>query len=140
MSRCSTPAPVVLLIAPRARQNLVTRRFTAGISSAKCARRWPEVLSSMKEALLFEARLALEDGTVFHGRGFGAELRGDGAHGEVVFNTALTGYEEIITDPSYCGQIVVMTAPEMGNVGWNAADLEADRTHASAFVVRELSP
>ena len=65
------------------------------------------------------ARLTLEDGTVVRGIGFGADV-GDvagGAAGEVVFNTALTGYEEVITDPSYRGQIVVMTASEVGNVG-----------------------
>jgi carbamoyl-phosphate synthase small subunit len=83
------------------------------------------------------ARLALEDGTVVRGIGFGAES--DGA-GEVVFNTALTGYEEVITDPSYRGQIVVMTASEIGNVGWNAVDEEAARPFLSGFVVRTLSP
>jgi carbamoyl-phosphate synthase small subunit len=83
------------------------------------------------------ARLALEDGTVVRGRAFGA--RGEGA-GEVVFNTALTGYEEVVTDPSYRGQIVVMTAPEIGNTGWNAEDLESARPWLSGFVVRELSP
>jgi len=83
------------------------------------------------------ARLALEDGTVVRGVGFGAET--DGA-GEVVFNTALTGYEEVITDPSYRGQIVVMTASEIGNVGWNAVDEESGRPFLSGFVVRTLSP
>jgi carbamoyl-phosphate synthase small subunit len=83
------------------------------------------------------ARLALEDGTVLRGRAFGA--RGEGA-GEVVFNTAITGYEEVVTDPSYRGQIVVMTAPEIGNTGWNLEDLESTRPWLSGFVVRELSP
>jgi len=87
------------------------------------------------------ARLALEDGTIVRGRAFGARPTDDAAGaGEVVFNTALTGYEEVVTDPSYRGQIVVMTAPEIGNVGWNAEDLESQRPWLSGFVVRELSP
>ena len=86
------------------------------------------------------ARLALEDGTVVHGTAFGARVTDDSGAGEVVFNTALTGYEEVITDPSYRGQIVVMTAPEIGNVGWNAEDLESGRPWLSGFVVRALSP
>jgi carbamoyl-phosphate synthase small subunit len=88
------------------------------------------------------ARLALEDGTVVHGTAFGARVSGDGdgAGGEVVFNTALTGYQEVITDPSYRGQIVVMTAPEIGNVGWNLEDLESARPWLSGFVCRALSP
>jgi carbamoyl-phosphate synthase small subunit len=85
------------------------------------------------------ARLALEDGTVAYGRPFGARVGDEGAAGEVVFNTALTGYQEVVTDPSYRGQIVVMTAPEIGNVGWNPEDLESARPHLSAFVVRQLS-
>jgi carbamoyl-phosphate synthase small subunit len=84
------------------------------------------------------ARLALEDGTVLRGRAFGARV--DEGAGEVVFNTAITGYQEVITDPSYRGQIVVMTAPEIGNVGWNVEDLESQRAWLSGFVVRELSP
>jgi carbamoyl-phosphate synthase small subunit len=83
------------------------------------------------------ARLAFEDGTVVYGRPFGA--RSDGA-GEVVFNTAITGYQEVVTDPSYRGQIVIMTATEMGNVGWNPEDLESAHPRAAGFVVRELSP
>ncbi len=83
------------------------------------------------------ARLVLEDGTVVRGRAFGARVEGAG---EVVFNTAITGYEEVVTDPSYRGQIVVMTAPEIGNTGWNLEDLESTRPWLSGFVVRELSP
>jgi carbamoyl-phosphate synthase small subunit len=83
------------------------------------------------------ARLALEDGTVVRGRAFGAAVD---AAGEVVFNTAITGYQEVVTDPSYRGQIVVMTAPQIGNVGWNADDLESAAPRAAGFVVRELSP
>jgi len=83
------------------------------------------------------ALLALEDGTVIRGVGFGAAGE---TFGEVVFNTAITGYQEVLTDPSYRGQIVVMTAPEMGNVGTNADDEEAARPLCAGFVVRALSP
>jgi carbamoyl-phosphate synthase small subunit len=83
------------------------------------------------------ALLVLEDGTVFRGVGFGADGE---SFGEVVFNTALTGYQEVLTDPSYRGQIVVMTAPEMGNVGVNAEDAEAKQPACAGFVVRALSP
>jgi carbamoyl-phosphate synthase small subunit len=87
------------------------------------------------------ARLALEDGTVLRGRAFGARPKIEAAGaGEVVFNTALTGYQEVVTDPSYRGQIVVMTAPEIGNTGWNVEDLESTKPWLSGFVVRELSP
>ncbi len=78
--------------------------------------------------------LALEDGTVFAGRAFGAT--GERA-GEVVFTTSMTGYQEILTDPSYCGQIVVMTTPHIGNVGVNPDDLESGRPWVEGFVVRE---
>jgi carbamoyl-phosphate synthase small subunit len=83
------------------------------------------------------ALLAMEDGTVYRGFGFGAA--GDGA-GEIVFNTAITGYQEVLTDPSYRGQIVTMTAPEIGNVGINPIDFESPRPFCAGFVVRELSP
>ncbi len=85
------------------------------------------------------ARLALEDGTVLHGRAFGARPGDGGGSGEVVFNTAMTGYQEVVTDPSYRGQIVVMTAPQIGNVGWNQEDLESEAPRAAGFVIRELS-
>ncbi len=82
------------------------------------------------------AKLALEDGTVFTGRAFGA--RGE-VDGEVVFNTSMTGYQEILTDPSYHGQIVAMTYPMIGNSGINAEDAESAHPWVCAFVVRELS-
>ncbi|HCM41718.1 MAG TPA: carbamoyl phosphate synthase small subunit [Candidatus Omnitrophica bacterium] len=84
-----------------------------------------------------KAFLALEDGLVFEGEGFGAETE---IFGEVVFNTSLTGYQEILTDPSYKGQIVVMTNPHIGNYGINSEDAESHRPWAEGFVVRELSP
>ena len=81
------------------------------------------------------ALLALADGTLFRGRSIGA----DGAStGEVVFNTAMTGYQEILTDPSYCGQIVTLTYPHIGNTGVNAADDESSRVHAAGLVIRDL--
>ncbi|MBI5773068.1 MAG: carbamoyl phosphate synthase small subunit, partial [Verrucomicrobia bacterium] len=83
------------------------------------------------------AVLALEDGTVFHGAGFGARAS---ACGEVCFNTSMTGYQEILTDPSYKGQIVTMTYPHIGNYGINRVDMESWKPHAAGFVVRELSP
>jgi len=82
------------------------------------------------------AKLALEDGTVFTGQAFGA--RGE-VDGEVVFNTSMTGYQEILTDPSYHGQIVTMTYPEIGNYGVNEEDLESRRPWVRGFVIRELS-
>src|SRR5450432_1503933 len=84
-----------------------------------------------------KAILALEDGSVFHGEGFGARAS---ACGEVCFNTSMTGYQEILTDPSYKGQIVTMTYPLIGNYGVNTVDVESWRPHASGFVIRELSP
>jgi len=83
-----------------------------------------------------EAILALEDGRVWRGRGFGAEAD---VVGEVVFNTSMTGYQEILTDPSYCGQIVTMTYPLIGNYGVNEEDIESRRVFAEGFIVRELS-
>jgi carbamoyl-phosphate synthase small subunit len=83
------------------------------------------------------AILALEDGSVFRGRGFGASAS---ACGEVCFNTSMTGYQEILTDPSYKGQIVTMTYPLIGNYGVNLQDVESWRPHVSGFVIRELSP
>ena len=84
-----------------------------------------------------KAILALEDGSVFHGEGFGASAS---ACGEVCFNTSMTGYQEILTDPSYKGQIVTMTYPLIGNYGVNNQDIESWRPHAAGFVIRELSP
>jgi carbamoyl-phosphate synthase small subunit len=82
-------------------------------------------------------RLALEDGTIFTGRAFGATGK---SVGEVVFNTSMTGYQEILTDPSYCGQIVTMTCPHIGNTGVNDDDLESGSVQVRGFVVREMSP
>jgi carbamoyl-phosphate synthase small subunit len=84
-----------------------------------------------------KAILALEDGSVFHGQGFGARAS---AGGEVCFNTSMTGYQEILTDPSYKGQIVTMTYPLIGNYGVNSQDVESWKPHAAGFVIRELSP
>ena len=83
------------------------------------------------------ARLVLEDGTILKGRSVGA--RGERT-GELVFNTAMTGYQEILTDPSYRGQTVVMTYPHIGNYGVNLEDVESSKTHVEGFVLRDLSP
>ena len=84
-----------------------------------------------------EAILALEDGTWFRGQAAGAE---GVAGGEVVFNTSMTGYQEVLTDPSYSGQIVTMTCPEIGNYGVSARDGESKTPHVAGFIVREQSP
>jgi carbamoyl-phosphate synthase small subunit len=83
------------------------------------------------------AILALADGTVFRGEAFGAHGL---SAGEVVFNTAMTGYQEILTDPSYARQIVTLTYPHIGNTGVNADDEEAGRIHAAGLVIRDASP
>ncbi|MBA2542693.1 MAG: carbamoyl phosphate synthase small subunit, partial [Deltaproteobacteria bacterium] len=90
------------------------------------------------------AALVLENGKTFRGEGFGARVE---SIGEVVFNTSITGYQEILSDPSYCGQIVVMTATQIGNVGTNRDDCESNRLLASSgklacagFAIREMSP
>ena len=90
-----------------------------------------EVMTKRKKAIL-----ALEDGTIFHGLSFG--VQGEQT-GEVVFNTSMTGYQEILTDPSYRGQIVTMTYPLIGNYGINEEDFESEKPHLSGFVVREAS-
>jgi carbamoyl-phosphate synthase small subunit len=83
------------------------------------------------------AALVLENGRVFRGEGFGGRNE---SIGEVVFNTSITGYQEIVSDPSYAGQIVVMTAPQIGNVGVNKEDVEARRVVCAGLVIREMSP
>jgi len=81
------------------------------------------------------AILALADGTVFQGNSIGAA---GSTTGEVVFNTAMTGYQEILTDPSYCQQIVTLTYPHIGNYGVNGEDIEADKIHAAGLIVKDL--
>ena len=84
-----------------------------------------------------DAVLALEDGSVFKGFSFGGKST---IEGEAVFNTGMTGYQETLTDPSYFGQIVTMTAPQIGNYGVNEDDEESDGPKVAGFVIRELSP
>lgn len=86
-------------------------------------------------AVFPSAVLALADGTVFHGKGIGAVGT---TVGEVVFNTSMSGYQEILTDPSYCRQIVTLTYPHIGNTGVNSEDVEANRVHAAGLVIRDL--
>jgi len=81
------------------------------------------------------AILVLKDGTIFRGTAIGAEGL---AAGEVVFNTAITGYQEILTDPSYCRQLVTLTYPHIGNTGTNAVDVESDRIYAAGLIIRDL--
>src|SRR5499426_1630604 len=84
-----------------------------------------------------EAILALEDGTVYQGLAAGAEGE---ARGEVVFNTSMTGYQEILTDPSYAGQIVTMTCAEIGNYGVAPEDVESRAPQVAGFIIRDESP
>src|SRR5438094_4760200 len=95
-----------------------------------------EVTPTRRDLGLESAILALEDGTVFEGRSFGAPAE---RSGEVVFNTALTGYQEVFTDPSYSGQIVILTNPQIGNYGTSVEDNESARPYIEGLVVRELS-
>ncbi len=83
-----------------------------------------------------KAVLALADGRIFEGTSFGAQGE---VTGEIIFNTSMTGYQEVITDPSYCGQMVVMTYPLIGNYGVNSEDFESDRPHLSSLIIKELS-
>lgn len=92
----------------------------------------------LKESILNQsAVLVLEDGTKFHGRAIGAKGT---TVGEVVFNTSITGYQEIITDPSYSHQIITLTHPHIGNVGTNSNDEESTKIHAKGLIIRDLSP
>jgi carbamoyl-phosphate synthase small subunit len=116
------PAAGVAAAVADAVSDAVTTAVMRPVSAA--AGRWP-------------AALVLENGNVYRGDGYGARTE---SHGEVVFNTSITGYQEIVSDPSYCGQIVVMTATQIGNVGVNVTDLEADRVACAGFAIRELSP
>src|SRR5213592_4253951 len=84
-----------------------------------------------------QAILALENGTFYRGVAAGAEGE---ARGEVVFNTSMTGYQEVLTDPSYAGQIVTMTCPEIGNYGVTAEDVESKGIQVAGFVIRDESP
>src|SRR5579871_1186925 len=94
---------------------------------------WEEPLAEIQPC---PAVLALEDGRIFKGRAAGAKTR---RGGEVVFNTSLTGYQEVFTDPSYSGQIVCLTYPHIGNVGTNLDDEEAAKPYIESLVVREFS-
>jgi carbamoyl-phosphate synthase small subunit len=96
----------------------------------------PGAGGELRKSAMDIAKLALEDGTVFTGTAFGARGESDG---EVVFNTSMTGYQEILTDPSYHGQIVTMTNPQIGNYGINDQDAESRRPWVRGFVIRALS-
>src|ERR1051326_5724350 len=94
-------------------------------------------MSRQRRQQPMEAILALEDGTFFRGEAAGADGE---ARGEVVFNTAMTGYQEVLTDPSYAGQIVTMTGPEIGNYGVTPADVESRTPQVAGFIIRDESP
>jgi carbamoyl-phosphate synthase small subunit len=97
-------------------------------------------MKSNKTQKMRPAILALADGTVFYGTAFGAEKNvSDAAVGEVVFNTSMSGYQEIMTDPSYAGQIMSFTCPHIGNVGCNEEDIESANVHVEGIVIRDLS-
>jgi carbamoyl-phosphate synthase small subunit len=96
----------------------------------------PALNHTLEVALTVPALLALEDGSIFRGVAIGATGE---AVGEVVFNTALTGYQEILTDPSYAEQMVTLTYPHIGNVGVNAEDEESTRVWAKALIIRDAS-
>src|ERR1700732_555580 len=85
--------------------------------------------------MAIKALLALEEGSIFHGTSIGVAGQ---TTGEVVFNTAITGYQEILTDPSYTQQIVTLTYPHIGNVGVNAEDVESTKVHAAGLIIRDL--
>ena len=129
------PASLDRLARPRASQQTAK----ALCPSAKAERVFSEwqFENTQQATLRMKALLALEDGTVFHGTGFGATAT---SAGEVCFNTSLTGYQEILTDPSYRGQIVTLTYPLIGNYGVNRQDAESWRAHVAGLVIRELSP
>src|ERR1700675_2627030 len=95
-----------------------------------------KVPSPQEDTRLQSAILALEDGTVFEGKSFGAPAE---RSGEVVFNTAMTGYQEVFSDPSYSGQIVILTNPQIGNYGANVEDNESSKPYIEGLVVREFS-
>lgn len=95
--------------------------------------------TNSNQLTLADARLALEDGTVFRGRSFGANAKALTQSAEVVFNTAMCGYQEALTDPSYSGQILVLTQPLIGNTGVNEEDVESVKVQVSGFVIRELA-
>src|SRR3954451_5981651 len=93
--------------------------------------------SQLPNIRIMEAVLALENGTVYRGKS--ARAPGE-TSGEVVFNTSMTGYQEVLTDPSYAGQIVTMTCPEIGNYGVTLEDVESRGTQVAGFIIRDQSP
>jgi carbamoyl-phosphate synthase small subunit len=112
-------------------------RLPRDMRRTSCVDHLHHVFGIFHYLIIMNAVLALEDGTWFRGTAAGAEGL---AGGEVVFNTAMTGYQEVLTDPSYAGQIVTMTCPEIGNYGVSSADVESRRPQIAGFIVREESP
>ena len=119
------------------RLSLVRYLFSAWSFPERPSRRSFIVRLFLEAPLRKPALLALEDGSLFWGESIGADGH---AQGEVVFNTSITGYQEILSDPSYCRQIITLTYPHIGNVGTNSGDEEAARIHAGGLVVRDCPP
>src|SRR5262245_55625572 len=113
----------LVLAWPSAASLAIVRRISRRVCPRERGESMPEIV----------AKLALEDGTVFSGRSFGAEGE---TFGEVVFNTSMTGYQEVLTDPSYKGQIVCMTYPLIGNYGITPEDTESHKPQVEGFIVR----
>src|SRR5207247_9363151 len=107
------------------------------MQNAECRMQEHSAFCILHYMITMEALLALEDGTWFRGIAAGAEGE---ACGEVVFNTSMTGYQEVLTDPSYAGQIVTMTCPEIGNYGVSPNDVESRAPQVAGFIIRDASP
>src|SRR5947208_13678379 len=107
------------------------------MQNAACRMQEHSAFCILHYMIVMEAILALEDGTWYRGVAAGADGE---ATGEVVFNTSMTGYQEILTDPSYAGQIVTMTCPEIGNYGVSPGDVESVVPRVAGFIMREESP
>ena len=109
----------------------------SGMGSAAKGHSVPRLISEKREGILEPAILVLADGEEFEGEAFGA--RATAATGELVFNTSLSGYQEIITDPSYAGQVVAFTYPHIGNYGTNSGDDESNRPYLSGIITRDVA-
>src|SRR5205809_2563348 len=107
------------------------------MQNAECRMQEHSAFCILHYMIVMEAILALEDGTWYRGVAAGADGE---ARGEVVFNTAMTGYQEVLTDPSYAGQIVTMTCPEIGNYGVSPNDVESRAPQVAGFIIRDESP
>jgi len=124
-------------VSPAADQTPATDQTPTGDASARLSPRG--FIGSARAARRREALLVLADGTTFEGEAIGADAPGGVAAGEVVFNTVLSGYQEVLTDPSYAGQVVAFTYPHIGNYGVSADDAESPRAYCRGVIVRDLT-